>query len=335
MLLGGFLTSALSWSWVFFINVPVGIAVIAATPFVLKESYGRDEHRHFDFSGAVTATSGIMLLVYALSRTPQEGWASVTTVSMLAAAAALLAAFIVIEMRSPAPLLPLRIFRMRSLSAANGTALMIGGIAFSQFFLLTLYMQQVLGYSALETGVAFAATTLSIIVFSNVAQRMVTRYGVRRTLTFGLVLDAVSLAELTRLPVNGHYFWDLFPAFVIGGIGLAFSFVPVTIAGLTGVSRGDAGIASGLINTSRQVGGAIGLAAVTTIAADYTTSGTGAAAVDAGLTHGFRVGFLVLAGMALVGAAIAATQLRPQPQGTGSEVERIGSETTRVMEEAA
>jgi predicted MFS family arabinose efflux permease len=275
-----------------------------------------------------------MLLVYALSRTPQVGWASVSTVSMLAASVALLTAFIVIEMRSPAPLLPLRIFRMRSLSAANGTALMIGGIAFSQFFLLTLYMQQVLGYSALKTGVAFAATTLSIIVFSNVAQRMVTRYGVRRALTFGLVLDAVSLAELTQLPVNGHYFWDMFPAFVIGGIGLAFSFVPVTIAGLTGISRADAGIASGLINTSRQVGGAIGLAAVTTIVADYTTSGTGAAAVDAGLTHGFRVGFLVLAGMALVGAAIAGTQLRPQPQGEDSEVERIRSEQ-RTLEEAA
>jgi len=335
VLLGGFLTSYLGWSWVFFINVPVGIAVIAATPFVLQESYGRDGHRHFDFSGAVTATSGVMLLVYALSRTPQDGWASVSTVSMLAASVALLAGFIAIEIRSPAPLLPLRIFRMRSLTAANGTALMIGGIAFSQFFLLTLYMQQVLGYSALETGVAFAATTISIIVFSNVAQRAVTRYGVRAALTAGLVLDAVSLAELTRLPVDGHYFWDMFPAFVIGGIGLAFSFVPVTIAGLTGVSRADAGIASGLINTSRQVGGAIGLAAVTTIVADYTTSGSGAAAAASGLTHGFQVGFLVLAAMALVGAAIAGTLLKPQPQTAGPEVERVASETPHAMEEAA
>ena len=159
-------------------------------------------------------------------------------------------------------------------------------------------MQQVLGYSAIQTGVAFAAITFTIIVFSNVAQTLVTRLGVRRRAHHRpWCWTRCALALFTRLPVDGHYFWDMFPAFLISGIGLAFSFVPVTIAGLTGVDRADAGIASGLINTSRQVGGAVGLAAVTTIVAAYTTSRTaGVAAVDSGLTHGFQVGFVVLAG---------------------------------------
>jgi EmrB/QacA subfamily drug resistance transporter len=338
VLLGGFLTSYLSWSWVFFINVPVGIAVIAAAPIVLGESRGQ-EHRHFDVAGAATVTSGVMLLVYAMTRATQDGWGSVATVSLLGASAALLAAFVAIELRSPAPLLPMRIFRNRMLSGANATAAMIGAIAFSEFFLLTLYMQQVLGYSAIETGVGFVAVTFTIIVFSNVAQTLVTRLGVRAVLTTGLALDAVSLALFTQLPVQGHYFWNLFPAFLISGVGLALSFVPVTIAGLQGVERADAGIASGLINTSRQVGGAVGLAAVTTIAASYASTGAGAtglarvAAIDGGLTDGFQVAFAVLAGAAVAGALISAVMLRPRPE--GAAVESLTSPSTARLEEAA
>ena len=152
VLLGGFLTSYLSWSWVFFINVPVGIAVIAAAPLVLAESHGQHGHRHFDVAGAASVTSGVMMLVYAMTRATQDGWGSTATLALLGGSAALIAAFLAIELRSPAPLLPMRIFRLRSLSAANATAVMIGGIAFSQFFLLTLYMQDVLGYSAIRTG---------------------------------------------------------------------------------------------------------------------------------------------------------------------------------------
>ncbi len=338
VLLGGFLTSYLGWSWVFFINVPVGIAVIAAAPLVLGESRGQ-EHRHFDIAGAASVTSGVMLLVYAMTRATQEGWSSPITVSLLSASVVLLVAFLVIERRSPAPLLPLRIFRNRMLSAANATAAMIGAIAFSEFFLLTLYMQQVLGYSAIETGVGFVAVTFTIIVFSNVAQTLVTRLGVRSVLTAGLTLDAAALALFTQLPVHGHYFWDLFPAFLISGIGLALSFVPVTIAGLAGVQRADAGVASGLINTSRQVGGAVGLAAVTTIAASYAATGSGAtglarvAVVDGGLTDGFQAGFAVLAGAAVVGALIAAVMLRPRPE--GAMVEPLASPSTAHLEEAA
>src|SRR5689334_470088 len=218
VLLGGFLTSYLSWPWVFFINVPVGIAVIAAAPIVLGESRGQ-VHRHFDVAGAATVTSGVMLLVYAMTRATQDGWGSFATASLLGASAVLLAAFLVIEMRSPAPLLPMRIFRNRMLSAANATAAMIGAIAFSEFFLLTLYMQQVLGYSAIETGVGFVAVTFTIIVFSNVAQTLVTRLGVRAVLTTGPTLDAVALAAFTQLPVHGHYFWDLFA--VLTGAAIA------------------------------------------------------------------------------------------------------------------
>ena len=169
VLLGGFLTSYLSWSWVFFINVPVGIAVIAAAPLVLAESHGQHGHRHFDVAGAASVTSGVMMLVYAMTRATQDGWGSTATLALLGGSAALIAAFLAIELRSPAPLLPMRIFRLRSLSAANATAVMIGGIAFSQFFLLTLYMQDVLGYSAIRTGVGFATMTFTIIVFSQVA----------------------------------------------------------------------------------------------------------------------------------------------------------------------
>jgi EmrB/QacA subfamily drug resistance transporter len=332
VLLGGFLTSYLSWSWVFFINVPVGIAVIAAAPFVLGESRGQHGHRHFDVAGAASVTAGVMMLVYAMTRATQDGWASTATLSLLGGSAALIAGFLAIELRSPAPLLPMRIFRLRSLSAANATAVMIGGIAFSQFFLLTLYMQDVLGYSAIRTGVGFATVTFTIIVFSQVGQRLVTRFGVRSVLTTGLLLDSLSLALFTQLPAGGHYFWNLFPGMVVGGVGLALSFVPVTIAGLAGVSRADAGVASGLINTSRQVGGAVGLAAVSTIVTAYTTTGS-SAAVAGGLTRGFQVGFLVLSGVALLGAAIAGTLLAPQPDGV--EMGLLNRDNPNPLEEAA
>src|SRR6185312_8816931 len=252
----------------------------------------------------------------------------------LGTSVALIVAFIGIELRSPAPLLPLRIFRLRSLSAANGVATMVGAVAFSQFFLLTLYMQGVLGYSAVETGVGFAAVTFTIIVFSNVAQNLVTRFGVRSVLTTGLLLDAAAMVLFARLPVDGVYFWDLFPALVISGVGMALSFVPMTIAGLAGVRREDAGIASGLINTSRQVGGAVGLAAVTTIVASYTSASTGSglAAVDGELVNGFPTGFLVLAGMALFGALLAGALLGARQH--AADVEPI-TDNRHALEEAA
>jgi hypothetical protein len=242
-------------------------------PWLLRESRSELRHRHFDVAGATSITAGLMVLVYALTRTATSGWGDSTTIALLAGSVLLIAAFIAIEHRSTAPLLPLRIFRRRTLAAANGIAALVTAAGFSQFFLLTLYMQQVLHYSPLQTGAGFATTTLAIVLFANVGQKLVTRFGVRPVLASGLLLVAVSLALLTQLPTHGHYFWDLFPAYLVGGIGMAFTFVPMTIAGLTGVSGADAGIASGLINTSRQIGGAVGLAAVSTIAATSASHG--------------------------------------------------------------
>ena len=247
VLLGGALTSALSWSWIFFINVPAGLIVMGVSPFLLRESRADLRHRTFDFAGATSITAGLMLLVYAMTRATQHGWATAGTIVLLSASAALILAFVGVEMRSRAPLLPLRIFRLRTLSASNVSGVLMGGAIFSQFFLLTLYMQEVLHYSALKTGVAYIGLTLTIIAFSAVAQGLVTRIGVRPVLPFGLALSTVALVLFARLPVDGHYWSDLFPAFMISGLGLALAFVPMSIGALTGVSQTDAGIASGLI----------------------------------------------------------------------------------------
>ena len=318
VLLGGILTSDLSWSWIFFVNLPVGVAVLAASPWLLSESRAELSHRHFDVAGAVSITAGMMVLVYAITRASQHGWGSGLTVGLLAAAGALIVAFVAIEARSPAPLLPLRIFRARTLSAAYATSAMVGAAAFGQFFLLALYLQQILGYSAVKTGVAFIAITVTIILLSNLAQSLTTRLGARPVLSAGLLLTAAGGALYARMPVGGHYFWDVFPGLLVSGVGLAFTFVPVVIAGLTGVQPADAGVASGLLNTSRQIGGAIGLAAVTTIASTaaghYADSHAVLASSGPALTHGFQAAFYALIGVALVGAAIAAVFVEPKPK---------------------
>ena len=230
-----------------------------------------------------------------------------------------------IEARSKAPLLPLGIFRLRTLTASNVSGLLLAGSMFSQFFLLTLYMQQVLHYSALKTGVAYIALTLTIIAFSGVAQALATRVGVRRILTTGMLVSAAGLVLYARLPVNGHYFWDLFPAFILSGLGLALAFVPMSIGALTGVTETEAGVASGLINTSQQVGGAIGVAVATTIAttatSHYVSAHVGATALGGGaLTHGFQITFYVLAAIAAAGGVVAATLTERRPPAEVLEV---------------
>ena len=315
VLLGGVLTSYLGWSWIFFINVPVGAVAIALAPFLLRESRADLAHRHFDLAGAASVTSGLMLLVYGLTRATTDGWSSPVTLGLLGGAAALVAAFVAIESRSRSPLLPLRIFRLRALSSANVTMAIVGAVTFSEFFILTLYVQDVLHYSAVQSGVAFVAFALTVVVTSNVAQAVVGRAGVRTTLVGGLVLATISVALLTRLPADGHYFRDLFPAFVLGGAGLGFSFVPVTIASLAGVERADAGVASGLVNTSRQIGGAIGLAAISTIAASATSSYAHAHALSLAsapaAVNGFQTSFDVLGGMLVAAIVVAGVFLRP------------------------
>ena len=337
VLLGGVLTSYLSWSWVFFINVPVGLAAIALTPVLLTSAPRAGGRRHFDVPGAVSVTAGLMLLVYATTRATSDGWTAPVTLTLFGVSALLVGGFFAIELRSKAPLLPLRIFRSRTLSAANAAMAIVGAVAFSEFFLLTLYLQDVLRYSAIQSGVAFSGFALTVVLVSNLAQLVVTRIGVRPTLAAGLLASALSVAWLTRLPVEGHYFWDLFPAFVLGGAGMGLSFVPVTIASLTGVERADAGVASGLINTSRQIGGAVGLAGVSAIAATSTSafaSTHGVAATSgAALDHGFQTGLYALTGLLLLGLLITLTLVRPEsaPRAAQPAVEPEAV----VLEEAA
>ena len=318
VLLGGVLTSSLSWSWIFFVNVPVGALILALSPVLLRESRAALDHHYFDTAGAASITGGLMLLVYAMTRATTHGWTSAETIGLLTASAALVVGFVVIELRSKAPLLPMRIFRLRSLAGANASGLLLASALFSQFFLLTLYMQQVLHYSALKTGVAYIALTMTIIAFSAVAQGLATRIGVRRVLPVGMAIAAGALILFAQLPVHGHYFFDLFPAFLLGGIGLSLAFVPMSIAALTGVQQSDAGVASGLINTSQQIGGAIGLAAASTIAATFTNhyvnSHPGTNALSGGaLTHGFAITFYVLAGLAVAGAVLGALLIESKP----------------------
>ncbi len=311
VLLGGVLTSYLSWPWIFFINAPVGAVLLVLTPRILRTRDVLGGLRHFDLAGALSATGAVMLLVYGLTVASDHGFGSTPALALFAASAVLATAFVAIEGRAAAPLLPLRMFRIRTFAVGNAITTIVASIAFSEFFLLTLYMQEVLHYSAVETGLAFAAVAVTIAVVSNGAQALVTRFGPRRVLTSGLVLLTVSLALIARLPVPARYDVDLLGPFVLNGIGLSLCFIPMTIAGLQGVMPADAGVASGLLNTSRQVGGAVGLAVVNAIAAGFAIDGVSGAATDESLAHGYRVALLVLALLALVGAALSSTLLAP------------------------
>jgi EmrB/QacA subfamily drug resistance transporter len=311
VLLGGVLTSYLSWPWIFLINAPVGATLLLLTPRILRVRDVRGGLRHFDLAGALSATGSIMLLVYGLTVATDHGFGSVPALALFGASATLAAAFVAIERRAAVPVLPLRMFRMRTFAVGNAVTTIVASIAFSEFFVLTLYMQDVLHYSAVETGLAFAAVAVTIAVVSNVAQSLVTRFGARHVLSAGLVLLTISLVLVARLPVPAHYDVDLFGPFVLNGIGFALCFIPVTIAGLQGVMPADAGVASGLLNTSRQVGGAVGLAVVNAIAAAFTVGGVSGAATDESLAHGYRVALLVLAMLALAGAVLSSTLLAP------------------------
>jgi EmrB/QacA subfamily drug resistance transporter len=321
VLLGGVLTEFAGWEWVFFVNVPIALAALLVVPRVVRESRAPDMARHFDIAGAVTVTAGLMLLVYALTRAPRVGWGSLETISAFVGFAVLITAALYIELRSRSPLVDLNIFRRRTLAGANGIGLMLGTMLFGMFFLLSLYMQQVLGYSPLRTGVGYLAIALTVVVVAGLAQALVTRVGVRPVLTAGLLFLGGGLAYLTQISVNGSYWSDLFPGFLLIGFGLGFSFVPISIAALSGVTGREAGLASGLINTSQQIGGALGLAILTTVSTTRTDNllKSGVAPPSA-LTEGFQLAFWVGVGIALVAVATTLLVLRREDLRQGPAV---------------
>jgi EmrB/QacA subfamily drug resistance transporter len=329
VLLGGILTDWLSWEWIFYINVPVGLAALALTPLLLTES--RDAHvKSFDVPGAVLVTGGLITLVYAITQANDYGWGSVETIGLFAAAGVLLAAFVGWEARVKEPLMPFSIFRIRTVTAANISGLILGTVTFSMFLMLTLYMQQVLGYSPMKTGVAYLAVAGSAIITSTIAAQLVTRVGVKPVIVAGMAFLAAGLLYFTQVSVGGSYLGDLLPGFLLIAAGLGFSFVPISIAALAGVQASEAGLASGLFNTSQQIGGALGIAALSAVATSKTEAGVAAGTpLPKALTDGFESAFIWGGVVAIVGILVALVLVRR------SELEAPAEEAPEPVYEAA
>src|SRR5436309_7851126 len=292
VLLCGILTDALSWSWIFFVNVPVGVTAFVLAPILLKES--RDATvKSFDALGAVLVTGGLSSLVYAITQAGQDGWLAGKTISFFAASLVLLVGFVVWEQRHPEPLMRLGILRIKTVTGANVAGFILGTATFSMFLMLTLYMQQVLGYSPLKTGVGYLAVAGGAIVTSAIAAQIVNRIGVKPALVIGMTSLTAGLVYFTQVSVGGSYLGDLLPGFLLVAVGLGFSFVPISIAALAGVQAHEAGLASGLINTSQQIGGALGIAALSTIATSRTSNALADGSTHAqALVDGFHGAFL-------------------------------------------
>jgi EmrB/QacA subfamily drug resistance transporter len=305
VLLGGVLTDLLSWEWIFFVNVPVGVAALILTPFLLSESL--DKHgQGFDVPGAVLVTSGLSLFVLGITQGQGWGWSSAETIGVFVAAAVLLLAFIGWELRVKDPLVPFSIFRLQTLTAANVAGFIMGTALFAMFLMLTLYMQQVLGLTPIETGVGYLAVAGTAIIWANVAAAAVTRVGVKPALVFGMSLMTVGLLYFTQVSVDGSYWSDLLPGFLIIGLGMPFAYVAITIAAVAGTKPHEAGLASGLINTSQQIGGAVGIAILSTVAVTTTNDAiaTGTQPPVA-LTDGFQAAFWTGAAIAFAGVLVS------------------------------
>jgi EmrB/QacA subfamily drug resistance transporter len=319
LLLGGALTDLVSWPWIFIVNVPVGVITLALAYRFVPESRADMPHRSFDLAGAVAVTGGLVVLVYAIVKAQAFGWGSVRTIGLIAAGVVLLAAFVLIERRSIAPLMRLNIFRVRTLAVADGVLLLVASGMFGMFFFASLYVQEILGYSPLRAGLAFLPVTGGIVIGAGIAQQLIRRLGVRNVSIGGITLAAAGLAVLTRLPVHGSYVGDLLVGLLPMSIGMGLTFVPITLLGTGGVSGDDAGLASGLFNTAQQVGGSLGLAILSTLAASQTSSllhgvdvhGTSAAALAARVS-GYHVAFAAAAIMLAAGAVILTVVLRPR-----------------------
>jgi EmrB/QacA subfamily drug resistance transporter len=321
VLLGGIFTDALSWEWIFFVNAPVGVAAMALAPVLLGESRDRRANS-FDALGAVLVTGGLSTAVFGITQADHYGWGSGTTIGVFAGAVALLAAFVYVELRAAHPLMSFSIFKIKTVSGANVAGFILGTSLFSMFLMLTLYMQQVLGYSAMKTGVAYLSVALTSILWAGVASQLVTKIGVKPVLVTGMSLVALGYLYFTQVSVGGDYVGDLLPGFLIIGAGISFAFVPISIAALAGVEAKDAGLASGLINTSQQIGGALGIAVLSTVAVSHTTSASHAGkAVPVALTDGFRAAFWVGVAIAVVGVVASVVLVRPDELAQAPQVE--------------
>jgi EmrB/QacA subfamily drug resistance transporter len=315
VLLGGILTDGPGWEWVLWINVPVALVVAALAPRLILESRSESATRHFDTAGAVSVTAGLSLLVYAIVDANDAGWGSTQTLGLLALSAALLAAFIAIELRSQAPLVPFRIFRLRTLTGANTVGLLVGGSLFSMFFFITLYMQQVLGYSPIEAGLSYLPLALMIFVASGVAAQLVTRVGFKPVMAIGMALIAAALLWFSQVSVGGGFVSDILGPSLLAAAGLGFAFVTTTIAAVSGIREQESGLASGLINTSQQIGGALGLAVLATIANSRTdavlaSAGGARSEMTNALNEGFQSAFLGGAGIAALGFVLTLILIR-------------------------
>jgi EmrB/QacA subfamily drug resistance transporter len=310
-LLGGLLTEVLSWRWILFINVPIGTVLALLALRIV--AHGRPDNvarRSFDLAGAVSVTAGLVVLTYGIVQTDTHGWGSTRTLTILGLGLALLALFTMIEGRlATAPLVPLRIFRSRQLSGANVVVFFMGAAAFAMWYFVSLYLQQVLGFTPIEAGVAFLPMPITIMVCSQIASRLTSRLGPGPVLTAGMTLIAIGMLGFSGVSADGSYWSDVLWPSIPAAAGIGFSFVPVTIAATTGVRQVEAGLASGLVNTSRQVGGSIGLALLATVATQRTADVAGSVSDAVALTDGFQRAFLVGAVLAAAGAIVSVTVL--------------------------
>jgi EmrB/QacA subfamily drug resistance transporter len=303
VLLGGILTDGLGWEWVLWVNVPVALIALALSPRLIAESRAEHETRAFDVAGAVTVTAALSILVYAVIDATDAGWGSSQTIGLLALSAALLAAFVAIELRTAKPLVPFSIFRIRTLTGANVVGLLVGASLFSMFFFISLYMQQVLGYSAIHAGLSYLPLAITIMATAAIASQLVTKVGYKPVLAVGMIFIVIGLVWFSQVSVGGGFTTDILGASLFAAAGLGFAFVTTTIAAVSGVEETEAGLASGLINTSQQIGGALGLAVLSTIATSHTEdllSSGGTRPIDA-LNDGFQTAFLGGAAIAALG----------------------------------
>jgi EmrB/QacA subfamily drug resistance transporter len=303
VLLGGILTDGLGWEWVLWVNVPVSLIALAFTPGLIPESRSESSTRHFDAAGAVTITAGLSVLAYALLDASTAGWGSTKIITLLALSVALIAAFVAIELRSAAPLVPFRIFRLQTLTGANVVGILLGASLFSMFFFISLYMQQVLGYSAIHAGLSYLPLALTIIVAAGMGGQLVTRFGFKPVLAAGMLFVAIGLAWFSQISVGGGFLTDILGPSLLAAVGLGFGFVTSTIAAVSGVEEKEQGLASGLINTSQQIGGALGLAVLSTIATSRTdhVMASGGSSLHNALNEGFQSAFLAGSLIALLG----------------------------------